>query len=76
MGENQASLAVVGAVSLIGLVAAVAGLIGHFVIGGPIPSLLAGLSLLVVSLAVSYAKHVPRTITESDAAGSGWHLDL
>ena len=75
MGKrNMAPLVVVGAVSAVGLIVALAGLIGHFIVDGAAPLLVSGLALLITSIAVWYGKHVPKTIVAGGSAGSKWRV--
>lgn len=51
----MAPLVVVGAVSAVGLIVALAGLIGHFIVDGAVSLLVSSLALLITSIAVWYA---------------------
>ncbi len=53
--RKMAPLVVVGAVSAVGLIVALAGLIGHLIVDGAVSLLVSSLALLIASIAVRYA---------------------
>lgn len=55
--KTRSRLAVAGAISIIGAAVWLGGLMVHFVVGGPVPSFIAGMSMLGVSAALWYGKH-------------------
>lgn len=57
MHDTRSRLAVVGAISIIGAAVWLGGLVAHFVVGGPVPSFISGVSMLVVSAALWYGNY-------------------